>query len=148
MKPKTIFVDMDDTINHYSQWYRKKKMKHGLEYPQSMTGFYQTIPAMDEGIIGVKRLIRAGHDVYIATAPSYLNIHCYTEKRLWVETHFGLEFTKRLIIIEHKGLLKGDYLIDDHKEGRGQENFKGKFMHFGKASFPNWAAILDHFDIV
>jgi len=62
---------------------------------------------------------------------------------LWVEDHLGFEWVKRLIISPDKFLLNGDVLIDDHVEGRGQENFKGKLVHFGSPRFQNWAHVID-----
>lgn len=62
----------------------------------------------------------------------------------WVEDKFGYEMTHNLIICSHKGLLKGDILIDDHASGRGQEFFEGQLIHFGHQEYPNWEAVLTH----
>ncbi len=43
-----------------------------------------------------------------------------------------------------KEKLKGDVLIDDYIEGRGQENFEGEFIHFGSEEFPNWEIIYQY----
>ncbi len=64
------------------------------------------------------------------------------------EKHFDYEFTKRLIISPNKGLLMGDFLIDDHIEGRGQEEFPGTVIHFGSSSFPDWFAVREHLERV
>ena len=64
--------------------------------------------------------------VHILSAPSVFNPLCYTEKRLWVENYPGFEFVHKLILATNKGLLEGDYLIDDYIAGRGQENFDGE----------------------
>ena len=54
-------------------------------------------------------------DMWFLTAPSIKNPMSYAEKRVWIETNsFPPE---RLIICPDKSLLKGDYLIDDNKEG-------------------------------
>ena len=50
-----------------------------------------------------------------------------------------------LIISSHKGLNKGDYLIDDHSEGRGQENFESKLLQFGSVEFLDCEAIIIYF---
>ena len=70
---------------------------------------------------------------------------CYTEKRVWVEEHLGMDFVQRLIISPNKGLNRGDYLIDDHDTGRGQEGFQGKFIHFGQEEFPDWKTVMKFF---
>ena len=51
--------------------------------------------------------------------------------------------TTNLIICSHKGLLKGDILIDDHASGRGQELFEGKLIHFGQDDYPDWETVLN-----
>jgi len=38
----------------------------------------------------------------------------------------------------------GDYLIDDHASGRGQEDFQGELIHFGSEKFPDWKVILNY----
>ncbi|KPA11151.1 5'-nucleotidase [Candidatus Magnetomorum sp. HK-1] len=63
------------------------------------------------------------------------------EKRIWIENYFDYNFTKKLIICSNKGLLKGDLLIDDNIEGRGQESFEGKIIHFGSSDFPDWQSV-------
>ncbi len=84
-------------------------------------------------------------DVYILTAPSVRNPLCYTEKRLWIEQKFDLDMARNLIISPNKGLNKGDYLIDDNINGKGQENFEGKVLHFGSPEFENWSLIWNYF---
>jgi 5'(3')-deoxyribonucleotidase len=51
--------------------------------------------------------------------------------------------TEKLIISPNKGLLKGDILIDDIVEGKGQEHFEGELIHFGSAKFPDWESVLE-----
>jgi len=53
--------------------------------------------------------------------------------------------TKSLIISPNKGLNKGAYLIDDHIDGAGQENFEGKLLQFGSPKFKDWKAVLSCF---
>ncbi|MBL4772483.1 MAG: hypothetical protein JKX98_02405, partial [Alcanivoracaceae bacterium] len=74
-------------------------------------------------------------------APSPLNPLSYTEKRNWIEKYFGINFVDRLILCMNKGLLKGEQLIDDYTEGRGQENFEGSLIQFGSKCFPDWKTI-------
>lgn len=76
-------------------------------------------------------------DVYILTAPSIKNPHCYSEKRIWVEEHLGIEVVNKLIISPNKG----DYLIDDNVSGKGQENFEGEIIQYGSINYPNWLAV-------
>ena len=66
----------------------------------------------------------------------------YSSKIKEHKQKFGYEMTQNLIICSHKGLLKGDLLIDDHASGRGQEFFEGQLIHFGHKEYPNWEAVL------
>ena len=53
----------------------------------------------------------------------------------------------RLIISPNKSLLKGDYLIDDNVEGKGQEGFEGKLIQYGSTSYPSWSSVLKFLNI-
>lgn len=114
-------------------------------FPQSVAGFFRLLPAIHGAVEAVERL-RDEFDVYVLTAPSTRNPHCYTEKRLWIEDHFGYDFTTKLIISPNKGLLKGDFLIDDKSKGRGQDQFEGTLIQFGTGDFPDWSAVLKYFE--
>lgn len=67
----------------------------------------------------------------------------YTDKRLWLEKHFGSAVHKRLIITERKGLKHGDFLVEVLTR-HGVEGFKGEHIHFGTREFPNWTITLEY----
>lgn len=140
---KIIYIDMDDVLCDYQAGKKLYLKKHPeIQYPQSIKGFFEELRPVKDGVETVKKLITSDiYDPYILTAPSTRNPLSYSEKRIWIEKYFGYSFTKNLIICSNKGLLKGDILIDDHIEGRGQENFEGLIFHFGSSSFPNWKAV-------
>ncbi|MDT3280693.1 5' nucleotidase, NT5C type [Shewanella scandinavica] len=105
-------------------------------------GFFSCLAPKIGGIAVMKKMLEHPEiEPYIATAPSLQNPLCYMEKRIWVEQHLGMEYVSRLIIIPNKGLLKGDILIDDHVEGKGQKFFKGDLWQFGSIRFPDWSAV-------
>ena len=139
-----IYIDMDDVMCDFSEAH-KKALDHnpGVKYPQGIEGFFLKLSPI-HGAIDSVELLRQNFDVYILTAPSTRNPHCYSEKRIWIEDHFGYEFTKKLIISPNKGLLRGDILIDDHIDGKGQEEFEGDLIHFGSTSFPDWSSVMEH----
>ena len=146
-KSKIIHVDMDDTLCDYStQYHRDLQRNPTRRYPQSREGFFLELQPIVDAINGVRHLQDLGHKIYFLTAPSYKNPHCYTEKRLWIEKHFGLDICKNLIIAENKSLVMGDYLIDDHTEGRKQNEFVGELIHFGSEQFPGWLEIIHFFN--
>ena len=138
---------MDDVLCQYSKAHKKAlKKEPAIAYPQSQYGFFRGLKPMKNAIKSVDFLLKQAHfDVYILTAPSVYNPSCYTEKREWVEQHLGMEMVRRLIISPNKGLNKGDYLIDDHVSGSGQENFEGTLIHFGSDEFPNWEKVVSYF---
>ena len=141
---------MDDVLCDFTKSYRAALRRDPkTKYPQSTADFFAKLPPITGAIDGVNALRnRPGFDVYVLTAPSTRNPCCYTEKRIWIENHFDYPFTKKLIISPNKGLLKGDILIDDRVDGKGQENFEGQIIHFGSKQFPDWDAVLRHFEIL
>ena len=146
MKNKIIYIDMDDVLCHFTKAKDRDLLSNpGVIYPQSQYGFYQNLEPIKDGIEAVEALIDSSKfDPYILTAPSVKNPLSYTEKRVWVEHYFGINFVERLIICSNKGLLKGDYLIDDHVDGRGQENFEGELIQFGSKQYPDWVSIREY----
>lgn len=140
-----VYIDMDDVLCAYSAAYSKaKKDAPSIAFPQSQYGFFANLSPISGAIESVKSLIASDkYDVYVLTAPSPRNPLSYTEKRVWIEKHFGLAFTEKLIICPNKGLLKGDLLVDDMTEGKGQENFEGRLIHFGSEKFCDWEKVMD-----
>lgn len=142
---KIIFVDMDDTITEYSKAKAAAMSKYG-PYPQSRYGFYLNLPAVKSAVRAIVLLnALPEYEVWFLTAPSVHNPLSYSEKRLWIENMFGFEFVERLIICSDKSLLRGDYLIDDHTAGKGQESFIGELIHFGSDDYPDWHVVYSYF---
>ncbi|WMX14376.1 MULTISPECIES: 5' nucleotidase, NT5C type [unclassified Aureispira] len=138
---KRVYIDMDNTLCDFETKSNqmKESSKGKLFYPQSQYGFFTSLEPLP-GAIEAYRTLEKYFEVYILTAPSYLNPLCYTEKRVWVEQHLGLETTKNLIICKRKGLLKGDYLIDDYL----YPEFEGEQIQIGIAPFETWKEVLDY----
>ncbi|BDS13541.1 5' nucleotidase, NT5C type [Aureispira anguillae] len=138
---KRIYIDMDNTLCDFqSKSNEMKEQSNGtLLYPQSQYGFFTSLKPLPDALTAYQKL-EQHFEVYILTAPSYRNPLCYTEKRVWVEQHLGLERTKNLIICKRKGLLKGDFLIDDHL----YPEFEGEQLLFGTAPFETWKKVLDY----
>lgn len=116
-----------------------------IPYPQSQYGFFRNLEPIYGALIGFTVLSK-NFDVWILTAPSIQNPMCYTEKREWVGKNLGYEAAERLILSPHKGLLIGDYLIDDIEAGRAKQNeFNGMQIVFGNNDYPDWHSVLDYF---
>lgn len=140
---RIIYIDMDDVLCDFSGAYHAAlAINDGIKYPQSQYGFFTNLAAIDGALDALHTLTESNHyEPYILTAPSTRNPLSYKEKRVWIEQYFGYEFVEKLIICSNKGLLKGDYLIDDNTSGKGQENFEGELIHFGSTEFPNWISV-------
>jgi 5'-nucleotidase len=145
--PQILYVDLDGVMCDYQGAWDRAKAAHPEQlWPQSVPGFFRNLVPMVGAIDGLNALrANPGFDVHILTAPSVSNPPCYSEKRIWVEEHLGFEMCPRLIIAYDKSLLRGDFLIDDHDKGRGQEGFQGALIHFGSSKWPDWAAVLKYF---
>ncbi|MAZ88684.1 MAG: hypothetical protein CL693_13680 [Cellvibrionaceae bacterium] len=144
-----VYVDMDQTLADYASAYRHAKEVHpDIPYPQSLPRLFEGLAPITGAIDGYRTLEEMGFDVWVLSAPSYMNPLCYTEKRLWIEKHLGLNTCKKLILSIDKSLLIGDYLIDDYDCGKGQENFRGQLIHFGTGAFPDWMAVITYFEEV
>ena len=142
-----VYVDMDGVLcDYYAAFERERLRDPAQPYPQSVPGFYRGLGPIDGALEGFAALsARPELDVHILTAPSVYNPLSYTEKRLWVEDHLGFDAVHRLIIAPDKSMLRGDYLIDDQSEGRGQERFAGTLIHFGRGAWPDWCSVLKGF---
>ena len=148
----TIMVDLDGVMCDY--WKRFYQLRNDLiPLPQTTYGFYTSLEPIADAIETYKWL-EEYFDVWILTRPSYQNPLCYTEKRVWVEQHLGLKAAQKMIICWNKGLLKGDFLIDDtiiyparEQEERDymQSPFDGEFIHFGSKNYSTWLDVKRYF---
>jgi len=138
-----IYIDMDEVMSNYSKLFQAEFSDEN-KYPQSRKGFFAELEPIEGAIESVKHLIDE-FDVWILTAPSYMNPHCYTDKRVWIEKYFGLEFCKKLIIAYDKSLLIGDFLIDDSIKNN-QSKFNGELIPFGQEHYSNWVEVLRYLD--
>lgn len=141
-----IYVDLDDVIALYTPAHKKYLKDHPeIEFPQAVRGFFTNLEPLPGAIEAVNRLREnPSIELYILTAPSVQNPRCYMEKREWVEKLFDLDLCRNLIICRNKGLLKGDFLIDDYSEGRGQELFEGELIHFATERYPTWREVMQY----
>ena len=142
-----IYIDMDHTLCDYDAGFTAHQALYSdIKYPQSQPGLYIGLDPI-EGAIETFHWLHScpSFEVFILTAPSIKNSHCYSEKRDWVEKYLGSEIVERLIISGFKGLNKGHFLIDDCTEGKGQEYFEGDLIQFGSDQFPNWRSVKSYF---
>lgn len=133
---EVLYCDLDGVIVDYD------KFKHLSEDERRLPGFFANLQPI-EGAIEAFKLLHERFDVYILSTAPWSNPHAWSEKRLWVEKHLGEYAFKRLILSHNKGLLRGEYLIDD-RTLNGVTDFQGEHIHFGTAQFPNWHTVLDY----
>ncbi|MBL7812707.1 MAG: hypothetical protein JNL57_10830 [Bacteroidetes bacterium] len=131
---KTIFIDMDGVLVQKGELnFQEHKLKKGF--------FLDKDPV--RGAVESFQILSEMHDCYIASTPVWNNVYCWSEKRIWVEKHLGKAAEKRLILLHHKNLLNGDYLVDDTKD-HGVQMFKGEHIHFGIGHFPDWPSVIEY----
>ena len=158
MKRKIIFIDMDGVIvdlgKNIENWF--ERFPHLIDkyknYPDHIPGIFRDPSPIENAIESIKILSKSEkYDLFIATSSPWGNPDALTDKRYWIEKHFGHIFHKKLFTTHHKNLLLGDYLIDDRKKN-GAGEFKGTLIDFGWDfenkkfnNYKNWSEVLDFF---
>ena len=144
-----LFIDMDGVLADAEAKMKIWENKLGIEVKElfekklyHMPGFYSDLPPM-KGAVEAFNILSKKYEVYILTAPSWENVSCYTDKRIWVEKYLGEAAYKRLIISNDKSLFTGRAIIDDRTK-YGVTKFKGEHIHFGTDKFPDWDSVLEY----
>ncbi len=137
---KVIYVDMDDTICDFkTKAWEMLVANPAIKFPQSQYGFFTSLEPLPDAITCMN-VLKNHFDVYILTRPSVRNPLCYTEKRVWVEQHMGLEWCEKLILCPNKSLMIGHYLIDDVPWPK----FQGEQILFGQDPFTHWMKVFKY----
>lgn len=155
-RSKILYVDMDGVLADF--WGRITELHpelHSMEDGERRGDYidhllkyhspdmFDTLDLMEPGAIHAYKTLASVYDTYILSTASWVAPLSYTHKRLWVERHIGDVAHKRLILSNNKGLLKGDYLIDD-RIANGVDQFEGEHIHFGQADFPDWGSVITY----
>jgi len=139
----TILVDMDDVLEGLvGAWVDYLNLKYGTqvraedivewnvdEYFPSLThkqvhgvlkerAFWDAVKPLHGAQEGLKRLIDAGHEVYIVTNSHYKTVAPKMERVLF--KYFPYLKWSQVILTAHKQMVRGDVLIDD-----GIQNLEG-----------------------
>jgi hypothetical protein len=141
-----VLIDLDGVVCDYEAAHAAALLENPQQpYPQSVLNFYINLKPIKGAVEMISSMIKGipNINVTFVSAPSLFNPLSYTEKRLWIENHFGFENVHRLILAYDKSQVKGDVLIDDHISGRGQEKFDGWLIHFGGDNCKSWAEVPD-----
>ncbi len=138
-----VYIDMDDVfVDYKTAWIKAIEANPQIKFPQAVYKFYENLEPLPNAVKCIKLLDEIGYECFIATRPSYLNPLCYTEKRMSVEKHLGIELCQKLIIIPDKTLLKGHFLIDDCV----WDGFDGEQILFGSPEFPDWLPVYKYLE--
>ena len=132
---KTLYIDMDGVLVD-------------LQSNLDKQGWHQNVfndpPAITGAIEAFTKLCESDkYDVYILSTAPWNIPNSWTQKRLWVSKYLGDKAHKRLILCNHKNLLRGDILIDD-RTANGAGEFEGELIQFGTEKFPNWEQTLKY----
>ena len=157
IKKKIVYIDMDGVlvnlqseINKFFKLHPELKERY-KDNPDHIQGLFRNPPPVEGAIEAVKKLHQSGkYELFIATSAPWGNPMSASDKRFWIEDHFGKLFHKKMFVTHRKDLLMGDYLIDDRtKNGAGE--FSGELLQFGvnwetgkEGPYPNWKSILEY----
>lgn len=155
-KKKVIYIDMDGVLADfeselYSAYPELLNIPRGTPESKEMVDFicqnkyrdiFNNLKPM-KGAIDAYNYLCNHYDVYILSTPMWGLPESYQHKREWVERYLGDNAYQKLILSHNKGLVKGDYLIDDRLK-HGVEDFEGEHVHFGQDGFNDWEAVLSY----
>jgi 5'-nucleotidase len=135
-KKLRIFLDMDGVLADFEKAAQQdiEQNYNGVEpenYRPDHTLDFSKFAVMPGAKEAVQRMIDAGHDVFIASTPPWDNKDAWGQKGVWIDEHFPM-LKKKVNLTHRKDLLIGDILIDDTGY-RGQIDFEGEWIHFGKS---------------
>lgn len=139
-KSDTIYIDMDGVLVQNTvtkQEFQTRKLERG---------FFLNSGPVDQAVEAFA-FLSSRCNVFILSTPVWDNVHCWTEKRIWVEKYLGIQAKKKLILTHDKSLNIGRLLIDDSTEN-GAANFIGTHFLFGSKDFPSWKEVLESIDFV
>lgn len=147
---ETLLVDMDGVVADFETSMNEFSQKMGVtpkefsdrKLYRDIQGFYLNLGVIDGAQDAIKELDKK-YDLIFVSAPSWGNIHCPTEKRIWIDKHFGEVAHKKMDLSFHKGHYFGHYLIDDRTK-YGAKDFIGEHIMFGTDPFKTWKEVTDY----
>jgi 5'-nucleotidase len=109
MNKKIIYIDMDGVLVdlgfHMDNWFAKHPhlIEKFKKCPDHIPGIFRNPPPMEGAIEAVKKLAESGkYELFIATSAPWGNPDSLTDKRYWIEEHFGELFHKKMFTYSPK----------------------------------------------
>lgn len=146
---KVVYIDMDGVVADFEPRATEIAAGMGLTFREfadqkkyrHIEGFYLDLPLIPGAKEAIEKLEASGkYDLYFLSAPSWGNVSCFSDKRVWVANHFPT-FHKKMGLSFQKGHHLGHYLIDDRTK-YGAADFIGEHIQFGNEQYPDWDAVL------
>jgi 5'(3')-deoxyribonucleotidase len=132
---KTLYIDMDGVL---------VDLQSNLDKQGWHQNVFKDPPPMAGAVEAFNELcFDEDYDVYILSTAPWNIPNSWTQKRLWVSKYLGDKAHKRLILCNHKNLLRGDILIDD-RTANGAGEFQGELIQFGTDKYPDWKTVIKH----
>jgi len=149
MAKKILYIDMDGVLADEKSAFKEACPKMVEKYKDNMKdlpGLAGAMLPMKDAIDSVNELTEI-FDVYILSTARWTNNSVWIDKVHWIKRYFGEDkdspLFKRLILTNNKGLVRGDFLVDDNSKN-GVKEFEGEWVHFGSDEFPNWKAVVKY----
>lgn len=147
---KILYIDLDGVIADFVKGVKKLSPNTDLTFYtkevddicEANPYLFHTLEPIKGGIEAVKELFDL-FDVYFLSCPMYHVPMSYAGKRVWLETHFGAQAEKRLVLTHRKDLVIGDIIVDDTTR-YGVDKFKGIHVQFDTEEFPDWETTLTY----
>lgn len=143
----TLFVDMDGVICCFDTGVRAIEPdmiwddENVNRVCEANPRVFSTLPAID-GAKEALDILKDHFNIYFASTPMWNVTESWMDKHGYIKKNFPWA-EKRLILTHNKGLLTGDYIIDD-RTVNGIAEFKGEHIHFGTTAFPNWDSVVNY----
>ena len=149
MKKDIIYVDMDGVLADFESAKNDTPNEVLDAYDgraDLIPNFFKDLPLIP-GAKEAMKVLNEHFDVYILSTPPWGNPDAWGHKRLWIGEHFPYLW-KKVILSHNKGLMKGEWLIDD-SDYRGQKDFVNSVggkahLHFGQPGLENWDKVMDY----
>ncbi len=115
MKP-ILYIDLDGVVADFELAIHTHPLRDVAPYdihPDTIPGIFRDLKPIRDAISSINKILQSNqYEVYFLSTAPWNNPSAWTDKRLWLEDHFGEKINRRLILTHRKDLIKGDFLID------------------------------------